>query len=75
LSSNNCKSRSAKLQGDREFHVHSDYTLSLVINCLYIENKFEKMNDIYISGESDGDGAFNVLEFICRGQMQFETYS
>jgi hypothetical protein len=60
--------------GDREFRVHSDYTLSFVTICLHIENKFEKMNEKYISGESDGKGAFDVLEFIFREQIQFKTY-
>jgi hypothetical protein len=51
---------------DREFRVLSDYTLSFVVTCLYIENKFEKMNEKYISGESDDKGALNVLEFTFR---------
>ncbi len=32
------------------------------------------MNEKYISGESDDEGAFDVLEFIFRGQIQFKTY-
>jgi hypothetical protein len=60
--------------GGREFRVHSDYTLSFVTTCLHIENKFEKMNEKYISGESDDKGAFDVLEFIFREQIQFKTY-
>jgi hypothetical protein len=39
--------------GDREIRVHSDYTLDFVTTCLHIENKFEKTNEKYISGESD----------------------
>jgi hypothetical protein len=31
-----------KVWGDREFHAHSDYVFSFVINCLCVENKFEK---------------------------------
>ncbi len=60
--------------GDRELRVHSDYTLSFVATCLHIENKFEKMNKKYISGEYDHKGAFDVLEFIFREQIQFKTY-
>jgi hypothetical protein len=32
------------------------------------------MNDKYISGESDDEGAFDVLEFIFRDQIQCKTY-
>jgi hypothetical protein len=32
------------------------------------------MNEKYISGESDDKGAFGVLEFIFREQIQFKTY-
>jgi hypothetical protein len=60
--------------GDREFRVHSDYTLSSVITCLHIENKFEKMNEKYISRESDAKGTFDVLEFVFREQIQFKIY-
>jgi hypothetical protein len=37
------------------------------------ENKFEKMNEKYISGESDDEGAFDALEFIFKGQIQFKA--
>jgi hypothetical protein len=60
--------------GDREFRVHSDYTLRFVTTCLHIENKFEKMNEMYISGKSDDKGAFDVLEFIFKEKIQFKTY-
>jgi hypothetical protein len=63
------------IRGDREFRVHSEYTLSFVTTCLHIENKFEKMNKKYISGESDDKGAFDVLEFIFMKQIQFKTYT
>jgi hypothetical protein len=52
--------------GDREFRVHSDYTLCFVTTCLHIENKFEKMNEKYISGESDDEVAFVVPEFFLK---------
>ncbi len=55
-------------------HSLLDYTLSFVTACLNIENKFEKMNEKYISGESDDKSAFDVLEFIFREQIQFKTY-
>jgi hypothetical protein len=39
-----------------------------------MENKFEKMNKKYVSGESADKGAFDVLEFIFRKQIQFKIY-
>jgi hypothetical protein len=66
--------KSIDIWGDREFRVHSDYTLSFVTTCLHIENKFEKMNKKYVSGESADKDAFDVLEFIFRKQIQFKTY-
>jgi hypothetical protein len=54
------------VQGDRDFHAFSDYILSFVMTYLYIENKFGKINEKKtekrISGESDDEGVFVVLE-------------
>jgi hypothetical protein len=49
--------------GDKALRVHSDYTLSYAITSWYIENKFEKTKKIYVSGESDDEGAFTISEF------------
>jgi len=50
--------------GNKALCVHSDYTLNFTITIWYIENKFEKIKKIYVSGESDDGGAFTIFEFI-----------
>ncbi len=55
-STDKCDDKWIDIWSDREFRVHSDYTLTFVTTCLHIENKFEKVNEKYISGESDESG-------------------
>jgi hypothetical protein len=63
-----------KVWDDREFHVHSDYVFSFVINCLCIQNKFEKRTICNFFSESVYEGVFNMLEFIFKEQIQLKTY-
>jgi hypothetical protein len=56
------------LWGDREFQALSEYIIT------FFKKYFESWKyPQKLWGESDDEGAFDVLEFIFKGQIQFKN--